>query len=45
MTPGEVTDWVSAYREQAHFEGPSHDRDEKARMKLPADLLTAHKAG
>ena len=25
-------------------EGPPHDRDEKGRMKLPAYLLTAHKA-
>jgi SAM-dependent methyltransferase len=25
-------------------DGPSHDRDEKGRMKLPAYLLTAHKA-
>jgi hypothetical protein len=24
---------------------PAHDRDEKGRMKLPAYLLTAHKAG
>src|SRR6185437_2914792 len=24
---------------------PQHDRDEKGRMKLPAYLLTAHKAG
>jgi len=23
---------------------PAHDRDEKGRMKLPAYLLTAHKA-
>jgi SAM-dependent methyltransferase len=27
------------------FEFPQHDRDEKGRMKLPAYLLTAHKAG
>ncbi|MFZ1174683.1 MAG: class I SAM-dependent methyltransferase [Mycobacterium sp.] len=27
------------------FEFPPHDRDEKGRMKLPAYLLTAHKAG
>ncbi|MGO9926162.1 MAG: class I SAM-dependent methyltransferase [Mycobacterium sp.] len=27
------------------FEFPPHDRDEKGRMKLPAFLLTAHKAG
>jgi hypothetical protein len=27
------------------FEMPSHDKDEKGRMKLPAYLLTAHKAG
>jgi len=24
---------------------PTHDRDEKGRMKLPAYLLTAHKGG
>jgi hypothetical protein len=24
---------------------PEHDRDEKGRMKLPAYLLSAHKAG
>jgi SAM-dependent methyltransferase len=29
----------------APFEMPQHDRDEKGRMKLPAYLLTAHKAG
>ncbi len=29
----------------APFEFPPHDRDEKGRMKLPAYLLTAHKAG
>jgi SAM-dependent methyltransferase len=29
----------------APFEMPPHDRDEKGRMKLPAHLLTAHKAG
>jgi SAM-dependent methyltransferase len=29
----------------APFEFPQHDRDEKGRMKLPAYLLTAHKAG
>jgi len=29
----------------APFEFPRHDRDEKGRMKLPAYLLTAHKAG
>jgi SAM-dependent methyltransferase len=29
----------------APFEMPPHDRDEKGRMKLPAYLLTAHKAG
>ena len=29
----------------APFEFPSHDRDEKGRMKLPAYLLSAHKAG
>ncbi|WP_068187227.1 class I SAM-dependent methyltransferase [Mycobacterium sp. UM_CSW] len=29
----------------APFEFPPHDRDEKGRMKLPAFLLTAHKAG
>lgn len=28
----------------APFEFPQHDRDEKGRMKLPAYLLTAHKA-
>ncbi len=28
----------------APFEMPTHDRDEKGRMKLPAYLLTAHKA-
>jgi SAM-dependent methyltransferase len=28
----------------APFEMPAHDRDEKGRMKLPAYLLTAHKA-
>ncbi|BBX63931.1 hypothetical protein MSAS_31050 [Mycobacterium saskatchewanense] len=28
----------------APFEMPPHDRDEKGRMKLPAYLLTAHKA-
>ncbi len=28
----------------APFEFPPHDRDEKGRMKLPAFLLTAHKA-
>ena len=27
------------------FELPAHDKDEKGRMKLPAYLLTAHKAG
>jgi len=27
------------------FEFPPHDRDDKGRMKLPAYLLTAHKAG
>lgn len=27
------------------FEFPPHDRDEKGRLKLPAFLLTAHKAG
>jgi hypothetical protein len=27
------------------FEFPPHDHDEKGRMKLPAYLLTAHKAG
>ena len=27
------------------FEFPPHDRDEKGRVKLPAYLLTAHKAG
>ncbi|MBW0015529.1 class I SAM-dependent methyltransferase [Mycobacterium sp.] len=30
--------------EDAPFEFPPHDRDEKGRMKLPAYLLTAHKA-
>ncbi|MCV7091290.1 class I SAM-dependent methyltransferase [Mycobacterium interjectum] len=29
----------------APFEFPPHDRDEKGRMKLPAYLLIAHKAG
>lgn len=29
----------------APFQFPPHDRDEKGRMKLPAYLLTAHKAG
>ena len=29
----------------APFEFPPHDRDEKGRMKLPAYLLTAHRAG
>ena len=29
----------------APFEFPQHDRDEKGRMKFPAYLLTAHKAG
>ncbi|MGB8386660.1 class I SAM-dependent methyltransferase [Mycobacterium sp.] len=29
----------------APFKFPPHDRDEKGRMKLPAYLLTAHKAG
>jgi SAM-dependent methyltransferase len=29
----------------APFQFPPHDRDEKDRMKLPAYLLTAHKAG
>ncbi len=29
----------------APFEFPPHDRDEKGRMKMPAYLLTAHKAG
>ena len=29
----------------APFEFPPHDRDDKGRMKLPAYLLTAHKAG
>ena len=29
----------------APFEMPPHDRDEKGRMKLPAYLVTAHKAG
>ena len=29
----------------APFEFPPHDRDQKGRMKLPAFLLTAHKAG
>jgi hypothetical protein len=28
----------------APFEFPPHDRDEKGRMKLPAYLVTAHKA-
>ena len=28
----------------APFEFPPHDHDEKDRMKLPAYLLTAHKA-
>ena len=27
------------------FEFPPHDRDENGRMKFPAFLLTAHKAG
>jgi SAM-dependent methyltransferase len=31
--------------EDAPFEFPPHDHDEKGRMKLPAYLLTAHKAG
>jgi SAM-dependent methyltransferase len=31
--------------EDAPFEFPPHDQDEKGRMKLPAYLLTAHKAG
>lgn len=29
----------------APFEFPPHDRDEKGRLKMPAYLLTAHKAG
>jgi SAM-dependent methyltransferase len=29
----------------APFEFPPHDRDEKGRIKMPAYLLTAHKAG
>jgi hypothetical protein len=29
----------------APFEFPQHDLDEKGRMKMPAYLLTAHKAG
>ncbi|MDM4141003.1 MULTISPECIES: class I SAM-dependent methyltransferase [Mycobacterium] len=29
----------------APFEFPQHDRDEKGRLKMPAYLLTAHKAG
>jgi SAM-dependent methyltransferase len=29
----------------APFEMPAHERDEKGRMKMPAYLLTAHKAG
>jgi SAM-dependent methyltransferase len=29
----------------APFQFPPHDRDDKGRMKLPAYLLTAHKAG
>ncbi len=29
----------------APFEFPQHDRDEKGRIKMPAYLLTAHKAG
>lgn len=29
----------------APFEFPPHERDEKGRMKMPAYLLTAHKAG
>ncbi|OBF74632.1 SAM-dependent methyltransferase [Mycobacterium sp. 852002-51613_SCH5001154] len=29
----------------APFEFPPHDRDDKGRMKMPAYLLTAHKAG
>jgi SAM-dependent methyltransferase len=29
----------------APFEFPPHDRDEKGRMKMPAYLLSAHKAG
>ena len=29
----------------APFQFPPHDRDEKGRMKMPAYLLTAHKAG
>lgn len=29
----------------APFEFPAHDRDEKGRLKMPAYLLTAHKAG
>ncbi|MGZ4585854.1 MAG: class I SAM-dependent methyltransferase [Mycobacterium sp.] len=29
----------------APFEFPPHDRDEKGRMRMPAYLLTAHKAG
>jgi len=31
--------------EQNDYPMPPHDRDEKGRMKLPAFLLTAHKAG
>ncbi|CQD22080.1 thiopurine S-methyltransferase (tpmt) superfamily protein [Mycobacterium lentiflavum] len=30
---------------EAPFQFPPHDRDDKGRMKLPAYLLTAHKAG
>jgi hypothetical protein len=30
--------------DDAPFEMPAHERDEKGRMKLPAYLLTAHKA-
>jgi hypothetical protein len=29
----------------APFEMPDHDKDEKGRVKFPAYLLTAHKAG
>jgi SAM-dependent methyltransferase len=40
--------YIHAYIPQipdAPFEFPPHDHDEKGRMKMPAYLLTAHKAG
>ncbi len=36
---------IPAVAEQNDSPMPPHDHDEKGRMKLPAYLLTAHKAG